>query len=66
MGCGLPDGSEQDGVDTVQSAINGGWTTYGTTAQITINSSAVMTVSNPGGLSVSTLFLSLDGVSFGI
>jgi hypothetical protein len=38
----------------------------GTTARITINSSGVMTVDNPGGLSVSTLFLSLDGVSFGI
>jgi hypothetical protein len=39
---------------------------YGTTAWITINSSGVMTVNNPGGLSVATLFLSLDGVSFGI
>jgi hypothetical protein len=40
--------------------------TNGTTARITITSSGVMTVANPGGLSVSSLFLSLDGVSFGI
>lgn len=38
----------------------------GTTARITIDPSGAMTVDNPGGLSVSTLFLSLDGVSFGI
>lgn len=38
----------------------------GTTARITITSSGVMTVDNPGGLSVASLFLSLDGVSFGI
>lgn len=39
---------------------------YGTTARLTITSSGVITVDNPGGLSISTLFLSLDGVSFGI
>ena len=38
----------------------------GTTARITITPSGVMTVDNPGGLSVSSSFLSLDGVSFGI
>jgi len=39
---------------------------YGTTAWITMSPSGVMTVNNPGGLSVATMFLSLDGVSFGI
>lgn len=37
-----------------------------TTGVITINSSGVMTITNPGGLPNATLFTSLDGVSFGL